>query len=120
MAIETFKILNTIAPPVLSNLVQKCKNKYNFRYSNILQIPQINITKYGHNSFRYAARVLRNSLPDEYRSCNFFIFSQLKNLITSWNGVECRCAACNTTFLVISICGHHTWNMLYTCICTLL
>ena len=87
MAIETFKILNNIAPPVLSNLVQKRDSKYNFRYSNILQIPQINTTRYGHNSFRYAAPVLWNSLPDEFRSCTNF--NQFKNLITFWNGVNC-------------------------------
>jgi hypothetical protein len=41
MALETFKILNGLALPVLSNLVQKQDNKYNFRYSNLLQIPQV-------------------------------------------------------------------------------
>ena len=41
MALETFKILNGLAPPVLSNLVQKQDHKYNFRYSNLLQIPQV-------------------------------------------------------------------------------
>ena len=35
MAIETFKILNGLAPPVLSALLIKRENKYNFRYSNI-------------------------------------------------------------------------------------
>jgi hypothetical protein len=39
MALETFKILNGLAPPVLSNLVQKQDHKYNFRYTNLLQIP---------------------------------------------------------------------------------
>ena len=39
MAIEAFKILNNLAPPVLKNLLQKRGNHYNFRYSNILQIP---------------------------------------------------------------------------------
>ena len=39
MAIETFKILNGLAPPVLSDLLIKRENKYNFRYSNILQVP---------------------------------------------------------------------------------
>jgi hypothetical protein len=30
-ALETFKILNGLAPPVLSNLVKKQDHKYNFR-----------------------------------------------------------------------------------------
>ena len=37
MAIETFRILNSLAPPILSNLLKKRGNIYNFRYSNILR-----------------------------------------------------------------------------------
>ena len=50
MAMETFKILNEIAPPVLTNLVRLRDNSvYNFRYmyNNILQVPQVRTTKYG-------------------------------------------------------------------------
>ena len=36
MALETLKILNGLAPPVLSNLVQKQDHKYDFRYTNVL------------------------------------------------------------------------------------
>jgi hypothetical protein len=46
MAIETFKIINGIAPPVLDNILQKRDNWYNFRYSNILQVPQVRTTSY--------------------------------------------------------------------------
>ena len=41
MALETLKILNGLAPPVLSNLVQKQAHQYDFRYTNLLQIPQV-------------------------------------------------------------------------------
>ena len=41
MAIEVFKILNEMCPPVLANLVQKRSRSYNFRYSNILQVPTV-------------------------------------------------------------------------------
>ena len=34
MALETLKILNGLAPPVLSNLVQKQDHQYDFRYTN--------------------------------------------------------------------------------------
>ena len=40
MAIETFKILTELAPPVLSDLLVKKETGYNFRYSTILQVPQ--------------------------------------------------------------------------------
>ena len=71
MAIETFKILNEMAPPVLSNLVRlKDNSMYNFRYNNILQVPQVRTSAYGKKSFRYAAAVLWNSFPDEFRQVN--------------------------------------------------
>ena len=47
MALETFKILNGLAPPVLSNLVKKQDHKYNFLYTNLLQIPQVKSSRYG-------------------------------------------------------------------------
>ena len=72
MALETFKILNGLAPPVLSNLVQKQDHKYNFRYTNLLQIPQVKTSRDGKSSFRYAVPVLWNSLPDNYRNCSHF------------------------------------------------
>ena len=81
MAIETFKILNKMSPPVLSDLVilPDC-NSYNFRYNNILQVPQVHTTKYGKNSFKYAAAVF----PDDFRKVSYF--NQFKSLISKWNG----------------------------------
>ena len=89
MAAETFKILNGIAPPVLNDLLTKRENSYNFRYSNILKIPQVKTTKFGKNSFSYAAPVLWNSLPDHFRKTADF--NQFKNLISFWNGNDCKC-----------------------------
>ena len=54
MAIKTFKILNSLTLSVLTNLLQRRGNVYNFRYSNILQIPQARTSKFGKSSFRYA------------------------------------------------------------------
>ena len=48
MAVETFRILNDMSPSVLSDLVRSTDcTSYNFRYQNILQVPQIRTTKYG-------------------------------------------------------------------------
>ena len=42
IAIETFKILNKMSPPVLSESVKlRDCTSYNFRYNNILQVPQV-------------------------------------------------------------------------------
>jgi hypothetical protein len=54
MAIECFKILNKLSPPCLHDLVVF---KYNFRYSNIVDIPRVQTSTYGKNSFKYAAAV---------------------------------------------------------------
>ena len=90
MVIETFKIFNNMTPPVLSDLIYLRENStYNFRYNNILQVPQVRASNFGKKSFRYAAAVLWNSFPDEFRRVNNF--GQLKSLIANWNGKDCKC-----------------------------
>ena len=64
MAIETFKIVNKLAPPCLQDLIVKKDAKYNFRYHNILDVPVFRTISAGKRSFRYAAPHLWNSLPD--------------------------------------------------------
>ena len=51
MALETFKIVNKIAPVCLQNLVSVKNSKYSFRYVNILDVPQVRLTHYGKESF---------------------------------------------------------------------
>ena len=73
MAIETFKILNNMSPPVLSDLVKlRDRTSYNFRYNNILQVSQVRTSKYGKNSFKYAVAVLWNSFPNDFRKVSNF------------------------------------------------
>ena len=83
MAIEVCKSLNEKCPSVLSYLVQKRFSSYNFRYTNILQVPTVKTSLIGKRSFKYAAPVLWNSLPDDFRRCSNF--NQFKGLILSWN-----------------------------------
>ena len=83
MAIEVFKILNEMCPPVLSNLIQKRSSSYHFRYTNILQVPTAETSLFGKRSFKYAVPVLWNSLPDDFRHCSNF--NQFKGLILTWN-----------------------------------
>jgi hypothetical protein len=100
MALETFTILNGLAPPVLSNLVQKQDHKYNFRYTNLLQIPKEILSRYGKNSLMYAVPVLWNSLPDNNRNCSNF--NEFKNLISFWNGKSCICIRCQNSKLFVT------------------
>lgn len=93
MALETYKIINKLAPVCLHDLLKIKDCKYTFRYNNILDIPRFRTTTYGKKSFKFAAATLWNDLPDHFRTENSF--SQFKSLIQSWNGSECRCSACN-------------------------
>ena len=92
MAVETFKLLNSLAPVCLKDLVILKSHKYAFRYNNVLELPQVKTSTYGKKSFRFAAATLWNSLPDHFRTENSFY--QFRSLIQSWNGSVCRCSAC--------------------------
>ena len=57
MSIECFKILSKLSPTCLHDLVVFKDCKYNFRYSNIVDIPRVRTTTYGKYSFKYTAAV---------------------------------------------------------------
>ena len=94
MAIEAFKIVHGIAPPCLHDCLTLKENRYNFRYTNILQVPQVRTTTYGKESFKYAAAVLWNNFPEEFRKTNNF--NHFKSLVAHWNGGggNCKCTFC--------------------------
>ena len=52
-----------MAPVCLHDLVNVKNSKYAFRYSNILEIPQVRTTHYGKMSFKFAAASLWNGFP---------------------------------------------------------
>ena len=53
MSVETFRILNNMSPPALSDLVRiRDCSSYNFSYQNVLQVPQVRTTKYGTKKFQ--------------------------------------------------------------------
>ena len=73
-----------MSPPVLSDLINLRENPtYNFRSNNIVQVdlPQVRTSNFGVKSFRYAAAVLWNIFPDEFRRVNNF--GQFKSLIAN-------------------------------------
>ena len=78
--------------PIHHDLVNVKNSKYAFRYSNILDVPQVRTTRYGKKLFMFAAATLWNDLPNHFRTENSF--NHFKSLIQSWNGSVCRCSAC--------------------------
>ena len=85
MALETYTIVNKLAPVCLHDLVNVDNYKYAFRYSNILDVPQVRTTRYGKKSFMFAAATLWNDLklPNHFRTENSF--NHFKSFIQSWS-----------------------------------
>ena len=69
MAVEKFRILNDMSP-LYFLICLGDRSTYNFRYPNVLQVLQVRTTKYGKKSFRFAAAVLWNNFPDNFRQVN--------------------------------------------------
>ena len=89
---ETFRILNDMTP-VLTNLIfiRGCFD-YSFRYQLILQVPQVCTTQYGKKSYRFAAEILWNNFPDNFRYARKF--NLFKDLSSNWNCKYCKCNPC--------------------------
>ena len=71
MAIDTFKIIYIIASGSLQDLlniyIYTIFTKYTFRYSNILEIPQVRNTRYGKMSFRFVAKYSVEQLSEPFQ-----------------------------------------------------
>jgi hypothetical protein len=68
------------------------QNRIKAFHLHITSIPRVRTSTYGKNSFKYAAAVLWNDLPDDFRK--IFNFNQFKNILKSWNGNVCKCSVC--------------------------
>jgi hypothetical protein len=92
LALETFKILNGMAPDYLKKLIEIKQITYGLRNEKLLNVPHVKTTKYGLNSFRTLAATTWNGLPNHIRTTENF--STFKTLISKWTGDSCRCAMC--------------------------
>jgi hypothetical protein len=81
IALETFKIINKKSPLFIQDLFIIKNNLYNFRYTNIAEVPRPRTSNYGKKSFRYEAAQVWNSLPNEARIMTSF--DQFKKYINS-------------------------------------
>ena len=93
MALQVFNIVHKESPLYLHDLINIKQRSYTFRYQNTAVLPQVRTSTYGLKSFRFSAAKLRNSLPNDFRSISSF--NQFKNVISSWDGDACHCAACH-------------------------
>ena len=81
---ESFKILNNLAPAYLNDLLTFKNNSYSFRYQRTVEVPQVRTVKHGSRSFRSTAAKIWNSLPQEFRDISSF--NVFKNQINAWSG----------------------------------
>ena len=89
LALGTFQIAYGLSPTYLKDFICfKVSSSYNFRYTNLLEIPRTNNTMYGTNSFRHQAAKYWNSLPEEARIITSF--NHFKQFIKTWNGASCN------------------------------
>ena len=100
LAIETYKLINKEGPKYLHDLITLKSNHYSCR--NVLQteLPQVQTSRYGLQSFRYVAAKLWNSLPNNIKSSSSF--GMFKNMINKWEGTTCQCTACCQTLYLVS------------------
>ncbi|KAH3846769.1 hypothetical protein DPMN_089075 [Dreissena polymorpha] len=92
IASETFECIHNLSPEYPQSLFKVKSSTYNFRYSNILETPQVSTTRYGKNSFRFEAVRVWNSLPEDLSTVDKY--KNFVRLIRTWMGPKCKCAMC--------------------------
>ena len=101
LAIESFKIIYGKSPVYLQNFTTMKKSNYNFRYTNLLDIPRVRSTKYGNNSFGFQAAKPWNDLPEKARKITSF---DILNVLSEIGMVSAANAACvNETSLKMDL-----------------
>ena len=86
---EIYKIINHIAPPIMSSLFEIRENTHNTRYFQVLSNESRRTVNYGLETICYRAPFLWANLPPEYKlasSLNIF-----KRKIKTWKGESCPC-----------------------------
>jgi hypothetical protein len=92
IAIETYKIMNGLAPEFLKDLFITNNLRYNTRQCNNLKVPTVRTTTYGIHSIKCFAVKIWNSLPKETVLSKSL--KDFKMKIKDWNGFKCKCFMC--------------------------
>ena len=99
LAIEVYKSVTKINPEYLNELFLPKQCTYNLRNVSVLERPKVNTTLFGLKSFKSYGSKIWNLLPNSYKKD--ISLGELKNVIKSWNGPNCKCPVCNL----------YTWNV---------
>ena len=98
IALEASKILNNQTSVYVSDLLTFKSHSYSFRYTNIVEAPQVRTSKYGVRSFRSTAAKMWNSLPQQFRE--IITVEQFRSQISTWSRGVCTCLVCSVKFYV--------------------
>ena len=91
---EIYKIINHIAPPIMSSLSEIRENTQNTRYFEVLCHESRRTVNCGLETVGYRAPFLWANLPPEYKLANSSNIFRRK--IRNWKGENCPCRLCKT------------------------
>ena len=94
LAIETFKVLHGLFPPLLNEVFVERNYNYNLRGNNFLNRRRVNSVRYGTESVSFLAPKIWDILPKEIKNSETLNAFKLK--IKNWVPVECLCRLCKT------------------------
>ena len=91
---EIYKIINHIAPPIMSSLFEIRENTHNTRYFQVLSNESRRTINYGLETICYRAPFLWANLPPEYKLANSL--NIFKRRIKKRKGENCPYRLCKT------------------------
>ena len=94
LAIETFKVLHGLSPPLLNEVFVERNCNYNLRGNNFLNRRRVNSVRYGTESVSFLAPKIWDILPKEIK--NSETLNAFKAKIKNWVPQECPCRLCKT------------------------
>ena len=94
LAIETFKVLHGLSPPLLNEVFVERNCNYNLRGNNFLNRRRVNSVRYGTESVSFLAPKIWDILPKEIKNSETLNAFKLK--IKNWVPLECPCRLCKT------------------------
>ena len=68
---EIYKIINHVAPPIMSSLFESCENTHNTRYFQVLSNESTRTVNYDLETVGYRPPFLWANLPPEYKLANY-------------------------------------------------
>ena len=94
LAIETFKVLHWLSPPLLNEVFVERNCNYNLRGNNFLNRRRVNSVRYGTESVSFLGPKIWDILPKDIK--NSATLNAFKEKIKNWVPQECPCRICKT------------------------